>query len=159
MYEGIPTSAKDAKAAGHKYYFTGKPCTHGHITLRIARNQSCTECEELRKYRDGAKGRKALVKRTDARSIAIQRGDKRYHGKECPKCGNTEKYTSNKRCTTNSCQNPKMTFDEVKLLIIRRPHKSIRWYAARARRKVFTIYDAFQALNIPRSGKPPHYVG
>lgn len=159
MYEGIPTTAKDAKRLGHMYYYTGKPCKHGHIALRAARNQSCVECEEARKYRDGSQGRKAQVRRTEARQLAKKQGNKRYHGKPCGKCGNTERYVSNKRCTFSTCQNPKMTLDEVKLLIVRRPHMSIRWYAVRARRKVFTIYDAFRALNIPRGSKPPNYVG
>jgi hypothetical protein len=37
-------SRKDAKASGEKYYFTGKPCKHGHISLRYTDNLTCKEC-------------------------------------------------------------------------------------------------------------------
>lgn len=33
-----------AKSLGHKYYFTGKPCSRGHTTKRFASSGNCTEC-------------------------------------------------------------------------------------------------------------------
>ena len=38
-----PNNRADAKATGAKYYFTGKPCTRGHIALRKTKG-SCVEC-------------------------------------------------------------------------------------------------------------------
>jgi hypothetical protein len=38
-----PTNRTDAKKAGVKHYFTGKPCTRGHIALRKAKG-SCVDC-------------------------------------------------------------------------------------------------------------------
>lgn len=37
----------EAKAAGLKRYFTGKPCKHGHIAERIMSDMSCLECRNI----------------------------------------------------------------------------------------------------------------
>lgn len=37
-----------AKAAGLSQYFTGKPCTKGHISARSVSNAGCLECHRLR---------------------------------------------------------------------------------------------------------------
>ena len=38
-----PTDRATAKATGANYYYTGKPCTRGHIALRKTKG-SCVEC-------------------------------------------------------------------------------------------------------------------
>lgn len=38
------SSWSEARSAGAKYYFTGKPCKHGHITKRYANSRICAEC-------------------------------------------------------------------------------------------------------------------
>lgn len=47
-------SRKEAKEHGLKYYFTGKPCSYGHVSERIAVNGVCCVCstEYGRKYRE-----------------------------------------------------------------------------------------------------------
>ena len=42
-------NAKEAKAAGSKTYFTGKPCKHGHTAERFSCNSECVECDKIRK--------------------------------------------------------------------------------------------------------------
>lgn len=42
-YSSYPTDRATAKATGAKYYFTGKPCVRGHITLRKTKG-SCVDC-------------------------------------------------------------------------------------------------------------------
>jgi hypothetical protein len=42
MHEII--SRKDAKAAGDRYYFTGRPCKRGHIELRYVSDKNCCIC-------------------------------------------------------------------------------------------------------------------
>lgn len=37
-------SAKQAKNAGEKRYFTGKPCKDGHVAERIVSNRQCVDC-------------------------------------------------------------------------------------------------------------------
>ena len=46
-------SEKQAKEQGLKTYFTGKPCKHGHISLRITASETCRECacNNIRKAR------------------------------------------------------------------------------------------------------------
>ena len=39
----LPKTRKEAKATGAKYYFTGEPCTHGHIAPRKTKG-TCVEC-------------------------------------------------------------------------------------------------------------------
>lgn len=46
-------SRKDAKFAGLKFYFTGKPCKYGHLSLRRVSETGCAQCSatKLRKWR------------------------------------------------------------------------------------------------------------
>lgn len=38
---------KDALAKGLKWYFTGKPCKHGHIDIRQVANKGCKSCQKI----------------------------------------------------------------------------------------------------------------
>ena len=42
-FKHLPRTRQDAKAQGAKEYFTGLPCTHGHISPRLAKG-SCVAC-------------------------------------------------------------------------------------------------------------------
>jgi len=33
-----------AELNGDKYYFTGRPCKHGHISIRRTDNGECAQC-------------------------------------------------------------------------------------------------------------------
>ena len=44
--EVVIINKKDAKAAGLDSYFTGKPCKHGHISIRRVSNGHCVECKQ-----------------------------------------------------------------------------------------------------------------
>ena len=41
---------QEAKLQGLNYYYTGKPCNHGHIDLRTVARSACRECVRLRHY-------------------------------------------------------------------------------------------------------------
>lgn len=45
----LPCSRSAAKRAGNNFYFTGKPCKHGHIAKRYTRYGGCTACEAREK--------------------------------------------------------------------------------------------------------------
>jgi hypothetical protein len=47
-------SRAEAKAKSLDFYFTGKPCRHGHVATRRVANATCVECERaaMRKYRE-----------------------------------------------------------------------------------------------------------
>lgn len=146
MSSDYPATIHEARAQGIKYFFNGKPCKRGHVVARYSANGTCVACN----YGNS-------IKKLTPRQEAREQGLSWYEGTPCKKCGNTTKDVSGRRCRT--CRTHRMTPDEIKLLIVTQPHQHITWYAQRARRKVSAIYDAYQALNIPRRGKPQHYVG
>jgi hypothetical protein len=41
-------SRKEAKARGLKFFFTGKPCPHGHVSKRLVSNYACYQCSQER---------------------------------------------------------------------------------------------------------------
>lgn len=69
-----PNNRTEAKKAGAKYYFTGKPCTRGHIALRKTKG-SCVECMKEDWVIDNEK-RKGKPK-----SEAAQAAGRRYYEK------------------------------------------------------------------------------
>ena len=50
-------SRKDAKRLGRQYYYTGKPCKHGHICLRYTVNLTCQVCSIQRVERWSAENK------------------------------------------------------------------------------------------------------
>lgn len=42
-------SFKDAKATGLKFYFTGKPCMRGHLSVRRVKGCGCVQCQQVQK--------------------------------------------------------------------------------------------------------------
>lgn len=55
-------SRTQAKNAGFKRYFTGKPCKHGHITERIVVRGTCISCKKKieKNYKDANKKRASV---------------------------------------------------------------------------------------------------
>ena len=61
-------SLADAKKAGFKKYFTGKPCKYGHVAERHTSSRACTTCRYLQTISETAKNRVvAWVKRNPER--------------------------------------------------------------------------------------------
>ena len=61
-----PKSKQDAKRDGDTYYFTGKPCLRGHVSIRYVSSGNCLDCEKLRdkrRYPKERENRIALAKR------------------------------------------------------------------------------------------------
>ena len=48
----LPSSRKEARETGSKYYFTGLSCIKGHITQRYTNNSTCVDCEKSYPSRD-----------------------------------------------------------------------------------------------------------
>ena len=44
--EKHPATREEAIALGLTFYYTGKPCKHGHISKRRASNQTCCDCNK-----------------------------------------------------------------------------------------------------------------
>ncbi len=47
----LPKSAKEARASGSKYYFTQKPCKHGHVSKRLTKTSHCVVCASLKYHK------------------------------------------------------------------------------------------------------------
>lgn len=73
---------KQALADGDKYYFTGKPCPQGHVSLRRVKQKDCLECHNL--YMQAAKGngKKATWDRNYIKNNPVKRKEKRYRQKK-----------------------------------------------------------------------------
>ncbi|MFA5907046.1 MAG: hypothetical protein WC836_24175, partial [Desulfobacula sp.] len=41
------TNRQNADKAGHSYFFTGKPCRHGHIAPRTVSGTVCVDCRSI----------------------------------------------------------------------------------------------------------------
>jgi hypothetical protein len=86
------TPYKKALEAGDKYYFTGKPCKHGHIDKRDTTSGHCVSCE---KSRDRTKQHKKYYQLNREKILTIQ--------KEC-RAINQDKF--NKRQRDYRAKNP-----------------------------------------------------
>jgi 5-methylcytosine-specific restriction endonuclease McrA len=69
-----PNNRAEAKRTGSSYYFTGQPCSRGHIALRKIKG-SCVDC--LKQYWD-SDNKKRLLK---PKSEAAKEAAKRYYEK------------------------------------------------------------------------------
>lgn len=66
-------SVAKAKRLGSTYYYTGKPCKHGHLSPRLSSNRACFTCLNLRhaqktpeqKKADWRKAERSRPKRTE----------------------------------------------------------------------------------------------
>ena len=69
-----PNNRADAKATGAKFYFTGQPCSRGHIALRKTKG-SCVECVKEDWKIDNEK------RKDKPKSEAAKQAAKRYYEK------------------------------------------------------------------------------
>lgn len=60
MEKAMKATRKEAIEARERYFFTGKPCKHGHISKRITINGVCYECSNTRSKEHQAEMRKYL---------------------------------------------------------------------------------------------------
>ncbi|QHJ81805.1 MAG: hypothetical protein [Bacteriophage sp.] len=71
----VPATAKEAKELGLKYYFTGKPCKHGHVAARdTTHSNRCFVCIKLANRKAQAKyAKKPKVKVKQAKHMKAWR--------------------------------------------------------------------------------------
>lgn len=101
-YLKLPETAERAKILGEVFYFTNKPCSKGHLSLRYASSSNCIECiEEKRDVVFLNKRGKSSVRNKNDQSLALlafEQGKKTYISSiECPN-GHKERWV-----TTNNC--------------------------------------------------------
>lgn len=101
-------SREEAKSLGLRSYFTGVPCTRGHICERAVSNTGCRECTRAidRARKNGQNGdpdhfRRAEIKRASqqARCLAIADGSSTFiNASPCSACGTYVKYSGSRHC-------------------------------------------------------------
>lgn len=65
--EGLPRTWSEAKALGAARYFTGRPCSRGHVAERLASTGNCTECRLMHaRLNDAKRGRKEYMRQYSA---------------------------------------------------------------------------------------------
>ncbi|MGR4927351.1 HNH endonuclease [Bradyrhizobium sp. CAR08] len=109
---------RHAKAAGLLYYFTGKPCPHGHLATRNVASRNCMACVEaasimysrvhrdkcsaakIRRYHQNPASTKLSVKRWQSKNADKVRGYKRKWQADNPEAGRVR--TRNRRARLRS---------------------------------------------------------
>ena len=46
-YPDLPSSLTGGRNAGSEWYFTGRPCIHGHVARRKTKTRACEECNRV----------------------------------------------------------------------------------------------------------------
>ena len=75
-YSKYPNNRKEAKLTKAKYYFTGNPCKHGHISLRKTKG-NCVECMKVESANPSEARKKYFTKYN--KSEAGQAAKRRYY--------------------------------------------------------------------------------
>ena len=101
-FSSYPSSAIQAKHLGKTYFFTGKPCTNGHLYLKYASSGNCVKCIEKRRGTVEINFRGKSSKRTIANQklaeLALINGFTTYTPIEPCKHGHKERYVGNNNC-------------------------------------------------------------
>lgn len=140
-----PKTRKEAQILGVPHYFTGKPCKHGHVALRLLKG-TCVECRKMewaesnerrKEYFKTSPTVKAIKRRyyernkeaVKARAAARPREERRRHGKT-HKAANLDYY----RALTNAR---------------RRRHRQAtpKWVTATERHQIRCLYAQARELS------------
>ena len=116
---------QEAKEQGLKRYFTGEPCSKGHVAPRRTVNHSCSVCsnEQAKAYQQKLRDNSKLTvignpkheqpAREQARQEAIRSGAKTYfHGIPCKRGHIAERQTVNGSCM--ECNREKNVTEKVR---------------------------------------------
>lgn len=91
---------KEAKELGLKRFYTGVPCSRGHLVERSVSSRGCLEC--LRENMAKSRGNEGAPRKSDrqARDTARSLGDTIYYtGIPCPQGHDEGRYVANAACT------------------------------------------------------------
>jgi len=94
-------SRAEAKAAGLKHYFTGKPCSKKHVLIRYVSSGRCSECSRqgvsphLPTRRNQIKAHPDYISLDDARRLSLSRF---FTGVPCAHGHTAERHVVNGKC-------------------------------------------------------------
>jgi 5-methylcytosine-specific restriction endonuclease McrA len=72
-YEGSIVTRREAKGAGLKHYFTGKPCRYDHIDLRFVCDCRCRQCGLLKNRKESNRALRRRYKKSAQGKLAERR--------------------------------------------------------------------------------------
>lgn len=75
--ESLPPSRAAARLAGVPRYFTGRPCSNGHVAPRAVASGSCVECIKLHKVKPSREAQAAYMREYRARGTRTKDRRKR----------------------------------------------------------------------------------
>lgn len=76
------------------FYFNGKPCRHGHISVRYTKNGTCVGCVRMEAYRSKYRERSRAERSTEEGRATVRDRTKRWN--KTPK-GRAYRYRSRRR--------------------------------------------------------------
>jgi hypothetical protein len=99
--ESLPKSGVEAVRIGSTYFYTGKPCKHGHVAARFTKGGSCTWCARsisAARYGKEFTGISVVARANEERSEAVKSKQLTYiTSKPCPK-GHRLRWTASTNC-------------------------------------------------------------
>jgi len=76
MVDRIASSRREAREVGLRFYFTGEPCSHGHIAVRSTITGTCVECQRKStresQKRIRGKAKKKIERREQAEKAHVE---------------------------------------------------------------------------------------
>ena len=138
-----PTNRADAKAQGATHYFTGKPCTRGHIALRKTKG-SCVECMKEDWATDNAK------RAEKPKSEAAKAAGRRYYerNKEIVKARATARPDEEKRRHKLAYKEANPELYKALTSVRKRRHRSAtpKWVTPEEKKAIRQLYLEAQRL-------------
>lgn len=77
----LPSTAKEARESGVKYYFTGKACPQGHIVARHTASYGCVTCQRDARKKSRLKGgeREERYRQTQLEKRKVKYAESKEH--------------------------------------------------------------------------------
>jgi len=99
--DSLPKTQAEAIATGSRFYFTGKPCAHGHESPRYTKAAACVACNRVRNVkRDGIAVDRAgaRARKHAARVLAHESGAMTYDNPDPCSNGHYKRWVSTNNC-------------------------------------------------------------
>lgn len=148
-----PATRAEAKATGATHYFTGLPCTRGHIALRKTKGV-CVECMKQDWVADNAR-RKDLPK-----SEASKAAGRRYYERnaELVKERAKQRPVEQKKAAREKWEANNPGHQQIRVNVRRRRHRQAtpKWLSPEQRSQIRALYQAAAALT--KGTGTPHEV-
>lgn len=126
IYSTYPATGIRARELGELYYFTGKRCSKGHLSLRYSSSGNCVDCFDVKKLSVETNFRGRSSKRSEENQklaeAALNQGNTTYIPTDCCKHGHKERFIGSNNCVQCSFQKSKERSEYAKWLRIKKEY-------------------------------------